>query len=136
MLIQKLNQTIAILNELIKITDEDIKNIKQAKHEEVFKNTKLKEELAKNFSVLKSEIDSILVARNRPIESIFSPEEEILFNEFKEKLNIFYKKHKLFSRLALSVANFYNTLVNKIKQEEQISYTEKANFNSNLSLRA
>jgi len=136
MLTQKLNQTILVLEELINITQEDIKNIKQAKHEEVFKNTKPKEELAQKFSILKSEIDKILVSRNRPIEEIFSKEEEILFNNFREKLNEFYDKHKHFSRLALSVANFYNALLNQIKQEEQISYTEKANFNSNLSLKA
>jgi hypothetical protein len=136
MLIQKLNQTISVLDELIKITEEDIANIKKAKHEEVFKNTLPKEELAKRFSVLKSEIDTILVSRNRPIESIFSKEEEVLFNEFRDKLNMFYDKHKHFSRLALSVANFYNALLNQIKQEEQISYTEKANFNSNLHLKA
>ena len=40
MLIKTLQETISTLDKLISITLEDIENIKQAKHEEVFKNTK------------------------------------------------------------------------------------------------
>jgi uncharacterized protein YdcH (DUF465 family) len=135
MLIQKLQEIILTLNELIEMTQEDIKNIKEANHEAVFKNTKPKEELSLKFYELKNEIDAILVARNKPIEEIFSKEEEKLFDEFRDKLNIFYEKHKHFSRLAISVANFYNSLVSQIKQNTKISYKEEINFNSNLSLK-
>jgi hypothetical protein len=136
MLIEKLNQINSVLNKLIQITEEDIKNIKLANHEEVFKNIKEKEDLSYKFYELKSQIDSILVERNKPLEEIFSKEEEIKFDEFRNNLHVFYQKHKLFSKLALSVANFYNTLVAKLKNETKISYTESANFNSNLTLKA
>ena len=136
MLIQKLNQIISVLDQLIQITKEDIQNIKVAKHEEVFKNIKPKEKLSKEFYELKNEIDSILVNRNRPIENIFSPDEERLFDAFREKLNTFYNEHKHFSRLAIAVANFYNALNSQIKEEKPISYNEKANFNSKLTLKA
>jgi hypothetical protein len=115
MLIKTLQETISTLDKLISITLEDIENIKQAKHEEVFKNTKAKENLASKFSELKSQIDNILVSRNKPLEEIFTPEEEKLFNLFREKLFEFNKEHKRFARLAFSVANFYNTLLNKIQ---------------------
>jgi len=136
MLTHKLNQIIDTLDKLIKITDEDIKNIKKANHEAVFSNTTPKEKLAGKFYELKNEIDLILVKRNKPIEEIFDSNEEKLFDEFREKLNIFHQKHRHFSRLALSVANFYNTLLLKIKQEKQISYNETATFDSKLQLKA
>jgi len=135
MLIKTLQETIFTLDKLITITLEDIENIKQAKHEEVFKNTKTKENLAYNFSELKSKIDNILVSRNKALEEIFTPEEEKLFNIFREKLLEFNKQHKRFARLAFSVANFYNTLLNKIQNNEKIDYTSTYK-NSNLKLKA
>jgi hypothetical protein len=135
MLIEKLNQINVVLDKLIDLTNEDINAIKNANHEIIFSHTKLKEELAKNFSILKSEIDSILVSRNRPIEEIFTSEEEILFDEFREKLNNFYTLHKRYSKLALSVANFYNALMNELKNEKPITYNNDNFSNSNLSLK-
>jgi len=128
----KLNE---ILDSLIKLTQEDIENIKQAKHQEVFKNTKPKEELAYEFSQLKSQLDLILANRNKPINEIFSLDEEILFNQFKEKLQTFYHLHKKFSQFALSVANFYNALHSKINPSKEVTYKEKT-FNSNLEIKA
>jgi predicted nuclease with TOPRIM domain len=135
MLIEKLHKINFVLNELITLTYEDIEAIKSANHEAVFSNTSKKEELAKTFFNLKSEIDSILVSRNKPIEEIFSTEEEILFDEFREKLNNFYTLHKRYSKLALSVANFYNTLMNELKNEKPITYKNDNFSNSNLSLK-
>jgi len=136
MLIKTLNETIITLNELISITLEDIQNIKLAEHEKVFANTEKKEKLAEKFAKLKSEIDSILVSRNKPLEEIFTAEEEKLFNEFREKLFEFNTLHKRFSKLALSVANFYNTLLKQIKNEETIGYNHDSYKNSNLQLKA
>ena len=136
MLIQILKQTINTLDELIAITLEDINNIKQAKHEEVFKNTSKKEELAYKFSTFKTKIDQILVSRNKPLEEIFSKEEEDLFNTFREKLFEFNYQHKRFSKLALTVANFYNTLMNQIKNNEPINYKNESFNNSTLHLKA
>ncbi len=136
MLVEKLNQTINVLDDLIDITQEDIKNIKEANHNLVFNNMQKKESLAKQFSLFKSEIDSILASRNRPVEEIFSKEEEILFDKFRDKLNQFYSLHKRFSKLALSVANFYNTLWKKINSNEKsINYKEETFKNSYLQLK-
>ena len=135
MLIKTLQETISTLDKLISITLEDIENIKQAKHEEVLKNTKIKENLASKFSELKSQIDNILVSRNKPLEEIFTPEEEKLFNIFREKLFEFNKEHKRFARLAFSVANFYNTLLNKILNNEKVDYSSSYK-NPNFKLKA
>ena len=135
MLINTLQNTIDTLDKLISITLEDIENIKHAEHEEVFKNIKIKENLANKFSELKSQIDNILVSRNKPLEEIFTPEEEKLFNIFREKLFEFNKQHKRFAKLAFSVANFYNTLLNKIQNNENVDYSGTYK-NSNLKLKA
>jgi len=136
MLTNKLNEIINILNSLIEITKQDIENIKKANHQRIFDNMKIKEELAKHFSNTKNDIDLILVKRNKPIEEIFSNEEEKLFDEFKQKLTEFNALHKKFSRLAISVANFYNALTQQIKEEKTISYNNNSFKNSHLYLRA
>ena len=136
MLTNKLNEIINILNSLIEITKQDIENIKKANHQRIFDNMKIKEELAKHFSNTKNDIDLILVKRNKPIEEIFSNEEEKLFDEFKQKLTEFNVLHKKFSRLAISVANFYNALTQQIKEEKTISYNNNSFKNSHLYLRA
>ena len=135
MLANILQNAIDTLDKLISITLEDIENIKQANHEEVFKNTKTKENLANKFSELKSQIDNILVSRNKSLEEIFTPEEENLFNIFREKLFEFNKEHKRFAKLAFSVANFYNTLLNKIQNNKNVDYSSTYK-NSNLKLKA
>jgi len=137
MLIEKLNETIKTLDSLIDMTKEDIENIKEAKHELVFKNTAPKEDLALKFNRLKSEIDAILVQRNKPLEEIFSKEEEKLFDEFRNKLAEFHNLHKRFAKLALSVANFYNALVKEIKNESAgIDYNNTQIPKSFLKLKA
>jgi len=133
MLIKKLNEAIDILNSLIEITKQDIENIKKANHQEVFDNIKRKEELAKYFLNIKNGIDLILARRNKPIEEIFSNEEEKLFEEFKKKLIEFNTLHKKFSKLAISVTNFYNTLVQQISKENSTNSSFK---NSNLFIKA
>ena len=136
MLTEKLNTINIVLENLINITINDTNAIKEANHEVIFENMYTKEELANKFTSLKSEIDSILVARNKPIEEIFTPEEEKLFDEFREKLNQFHTLHKKFSKLALSVANFYNVLMNEIKNEKPLTYKNENYSQSNLTLKA
>ena len=136
MLTNKLNEIINILNSLIEITKQDIENIKKANHQKIFDNIKEKEKLAKYFSNIKNEIDLILTKRNKPIEKIFSTKEEILFEEFKKKLIKFNTLHKKFSKLAIIIANFYNTLIQQIKEEKTINYNNNSFKNNNLSIKA
>jgi len=122
MLLEKLNQINEVLLNLINITEDDIKHIKQANHNGVFANISKKESLANKFQYLKSEIDSILVSRNRPVNEIFSNDEEKEFEKFKQLLNEFNTKHQLFAKLSFSVTNFYNTLYEKITNKKKITY--------------
>ena len=136
MLLNKLQTANEILNNLIDITKQDIEAIKEAKHEEIFNNISIKENLAIKFQNTKNEIDNILSNRNKPLEEIFSPEEEKEFEKFKNFLNEFNKQHKFFSKLSFSVTNFYNTLLNKIKNKKQITYEKNYISNSQLRIKA
>ena len=136
MLLTKLQQVNETLNKLIEITNQDIENIKEANHEAVFANIMLKEKLALEFQNIKSEIDYILSTRNRPIEEIFSKEEEIEFDKFRTLLNEFHNRHKFFAKLSFSVTNFYNTLLNKIKGKKQLTYEKTYVPNSYLKIKA
>jgi len=136
MLLNKLQKANKILNNLIIITQQDIESIKEAKHDTVFANIQTKESLAIEFQNTKNEIDNILSSRNEPLEEIFSPEEEKEFEEFKNLLNEFHKKHKFFSKLSFSVTNFYNTLLNKIKGKKQVTYEKDYSPNSHLKIKA
>ena len=136
MLINRLNQINNVLNELITLTKEDIFFIKEAKHNELFANIPKKEALINEFERLKSEIDNILISRNKPIEEIFSKEEEIEFEKFKTLLNEFNDLHRFFARLSITISNFYNTLLNKIKNKQQVTYDKDLSPNSKLKLKA
>ncbi len=136
MLIKKLNEINDVLSNLIKITKEDIEFIKNAKHDELFNNISKKENLSMQFSKLKTQIDEILIRRNKPLENIFSKEEEKEFEKFKTLLNEFYDKHKYFSKLSFVVANFYNVLMDKIKNKEKITYNNDSIPKSQLKLKA
>ena len=136
MLLIKLQTVNEILNKLINITDKDIESIKEAKHDEIFANIKIKETLAIKFQNTKNEIDTILANRNKPLDQIFSPEEAQEFEKFKTLLNEFHKKHKFFAKLSFSVTNFYNTLLSKIKGKKQVTYEKEYIPNSHLRIKA
>jgi len=136
MLIEKLNQINDILLNLIKITKEDIIFIKNAEHEKLFNNIPKKEKLSKEFSELKTQIDQILANRNKPLEKIFTVEEEKEFEKFKNLLDEFYNRHKYYSKLSFVVANFYNLLTDKLKNKEKITYDKESVPNSQLKLKA
>jgi len=136
MLLNQLQTANQILDKLIEITNNDIANIKEAHHKEVFDNIQIKENLAIKFQNTKNEIDNILSSRNKPLEEIFNIEEEQEFEKFKTLLNEFNKQHKLFSKLSFSVTNFYNTLLNKINNKKQITYEKEVVSNSKLRIKA
>jgi len=142
MLKQSLTSINKTLENLIEITQNDIQDIKQAKHEMLFERNIIKEELVTQFTTLKSQIDSILVQRNQSgidLNDMFNEEENILLDEFRNKLQEFYTIHKKFAKMALIVTNFYKNLVHKVNGSEvDIGYqmTNTSSAYSNFSLKA
>ena len=143
-----LKQTLISINKtldnLIEITKKDIADIKKAHHESLFERNEQKEQLVEQFTNLKSQIDSILVQRNQSgieLENMFNDEESKLLDDFRNKLQEFYTIHKKFSKMALTITNFYRNLVHKVTGSEidigyQMTNNGTSNSYSNFSLKA
>ena len=127
------------LDGLIKITTQDIEDIKQANHEQLFKRNEKKEKLLQNFITHKSSIDSILTQRsqeNENIAELLSKEEDELLGMFREKLQTFYKLHKHFASMAFGVANFYNILMDRVSNtKSDVGYEASHSSYNNISIR-
>lgn len=128
-----------ILDNLIEITKQDIEDIKEANHNSLFKRNITKEELIIQFNSLKTEIDTILSNRNQQNLELVNIEEQALLDIFKQKIEIFYKLHKKFAKMAFSVTHFYNNLMNKVTNSKpDIGYGMSSTQNgySSFSLKA
>ena len=138
MLVNMLQSTNQLLDNLIEITSKDIDDIKKANHQALFERNYQKEELVKRFVELKNGIDSTLAERNRNGMPLINPNEEPLLDEFKEKLQKFYTLHKKFAKMAFTITHFYNNLMNKLTgAKPDIGYQMKPSQNpySNFSLK-
>lgn len=92
MLKQRLDEVNAILTKLIELTQEDIENIKIAKHDTVASSVEEKTSLSLNLVLLKK-LDSALVELNNSSTKGLS---ELLDEEDKQKLDELKRTYKLF----------------------------------------
>lgn len=118
MLKQRLDEVNAILTKLIELTQEDIENIKIAKHETVASSVEEKNKLIAEFSAAKKRLDSALVELNNSSTKGLS---ELLDEEDKQKLDLLKKKlqtlhttNKEYAKFVLIVKDFLDGLVNKM----------------------
>lgn len=118
MLKQKLDEVNAILAKLITLTQEDIENIKVAKHESVAPSVEEKNKLIAEFTVAKKQLDAILVELNNSSTKGLS---ELLDDEDKQKLDLLKKNlqtlhttNKEYAKFVLIVKDFLDGLVNKM----------------------
>ncbi|HEB7534776.1 TPA: flagellar protein FlgN [Campylobacter coli] len=118
MLKQRLDEVNAILTKLIELTQEDIENIKIAKHETVASSVEEKNKLIAEFSTAKKRLDSALVELNNSSTKGLS---ELLDEEDKQKLDLLKKNlqtlhttNKEYAKFVLIVKDFLDGLVNKM----------------------
>lgn len=118
MLKQRLDEVNAILTKLIELTQEDIENIKIAKHDTVASSVEEKNKLISEFSAAKKKLDSALVELNNSSTKGLS---ELLDEEDKQKLDLLKKnlqnlhsKNKEYAKFVLIVKDFLDGLVNKM----------------------
>ena len=109
MLKEYLNQAMGVLDELIALTDEDIKNIKEAKHSTVEESVKKKNELVKKFESVKILLDKELLRASK--ESGGADLASILDDEVKSNLEKLHSKNKEYARYVLMVKEFFDGLV-------------------------
>lgn len=118
MIEQHLNESIKILDKLITLTQDDIANIKAAKHGSVEQSVLQKNELIKAFQSTKKSLDDDLVRLSdngkKNLAEILSDEDKEKLGEFKKRLKILHEKNKEYAKLVLVVKNYFDGLINTL----------------------
>lgn len=127
MLSDYLQRAIKDLDALIQLTQQDIEDIKQAKHEDVFEHTKAKNNLILSFEANKALLDNELVLRvkaneNRELAEILSDEENALLERMKNSLITLKKLNKQYAKFVVTIGEFYNSLMDNIFPIDEQGY--------------
>ena len=131
MLEHYIDKAIEEINNLIRLTEADIEDIKQAKHQSMFDRIKTKEHAIVSFENYKSLIDSsiqTLVTQNpsQNLETLLSENVHEKLELMKNQLEELHKINKRYARFVVSVGEFYNTLYEEIIPVERDGYTAKS----------
>lgn len=127
MLSHYLKSSIEDIENLIELTQKDILDIKEAKHETVFTRTKIKNDLIKSFENKKSLLDNELIklvksSENKPLEEILNDDERNMLEVMKEKLSLLKLKNKEYARFVVTVSEFYNSLLDSVFPRDMEGY--------------
>ena len=137
MLSHHLQGALIDLEDLIKITESDIADIKEAKNDPQFERLALKEEKLKSFEQKKAMIDheiSSLMTRNPELElpELINQDQHLQLDELKVKLNKLRDVNKHYARLVLIVSNLYNTFLERVVPTEMQGYKRVASKNPSI----
>jgi len=137
MLSHHLQGALSDLRDLIKITESDIADIKEAKNDPQFDRLSLKEEKLKSFESKKAMIDyeiSSLMTQNPDMDlpELISKDQHLQLGELKVELNNLRDVNKHYARLVLVVSNLYNTFLEKVDPTEMQGYDKVASKNPSI----
>jgi len=123
------------LRDLIRITELDMEDIKEAKHEPQFERLSLKEETIKSFEQKKAmidyEISSLLTAHpDKDLPELLNEEQHAALDELKIELSNLRDVNKRYAKLVLAVSNLYNTFLERIVPTEMQGYKKVASKDS------
>lgn len=131
MLSHHLKSALSDLQDLIKITESDIADIKEAKNDPQFERLSLKEDKLKSFEQKKAMIDheiSTLMTTNPDTElpKLIDEEQHTLLDELKIELSKLREVNKHYAKLVLTVSNLYNTFLERLVPTEMQGYNKVA----------
>jgi len=131
MLSHHLKSALSDLKDLIKITESDIADIKEAKNDPQFERLSLKEDKLKSFEQKKAMIDheiSTLMTTNpdKELPKLINEEQHTLLDELKIELSKLREVNKHYAKLVLTVSNLYNTFLERLIPTEMQGYTKVA----------
>ena len=131
MLSHHLKSALSDLQDLIKITESDIADIKEAKNDPQFERLSLKEDKLKSFEQKKAMIDheiSTLMTANpdKELPKLINEEQHTLLDELKVELSNLREVNKHYAKLVLTVSNLYNTFLERLIPTEMQGYTKVA----------
>ena len=135
MLSHHLQGALSDLRDLIKITESDISDIKEAKNDQQFERLALKEEKLKSFESKKSmidhEISSLMTAQpDKDLPELLDEEQHTALDELKTELSNLRDVNKKYAKFVLSVSNLYNSFLEKLVPTEMQGYNKIASSNS------
>lgn len=118
-----LKLAISDIESLIEITILDIKNIRNANHNDVVKHKQLKDKLLSSFSNKKMLLDTELkkvIGANKEV----SEEGHELIETLKHKLSELKDLNTRYGKIVLGVNEFYNSLVERVMPTEMNGYNK------------
>lgn len=127
MLSNYLKRAIKDIEALIDLTKQDIQDIQQAKHENVFEHTKLKNNLILSFEANKALLDNELVLRvdaNKESElaDILSKEESSLLEVMRDSLTTLKELNKKYAKFVVTIGEFYNSMMDTMFPIDEQGY--------------
>ena len=137
MLSHHLQSALTDLRDLIKITESDIADIKEAKNDPQFDRLSLKEEKLKSFESKKAMIDhtiSTMMSANPDVDlpDLLNEEQHQALAELKIELNNLREVNKHYAKLVLTVSNLYNTFLERLVPTEMQGYQKVASKNPSI----
>jgi len=137
MLSHHLKGALADLRDIIEITNSDIKDIKEAKHDQQFDRLPLKEEKLKSFESKKAMIDheiSSLMTISPGVElpDLLDESQHEALGELKVELSNLREVNKKYAKFVLSVSNLYNSFLERLVPTEMDGYEKRASRNPSL----
>lgn len=134
MLSHHLESALSDLRALIKITESDIADIKEAKNDPQFDRLSLKEERLKSFEAKKAMIDHeisslMTISPDSDLPDLLTKEQHSLLDDLKVELNNLRDVNKHYARLVLVVSNLYNSFLERLVPTEMQGYEKVASKN-------
>jgi len=135
MLSHHLQNALEDLRALIKITQTDIEDIKEAQHDPQFDRLSLKEEKLKSFETKKAMIDheiSSLMTSSPDVDlpDLLNAEQHQLLDDLKVELSNLRDVNKKYAKLVLVVSNLYNNFLERLVPTEMQGYNKVASKDS------
>lgn len=131
MLSYQLQSAIKDLESLISLSQEDITDIKEAKHNLQFERLAIKEEKIKSFEQKKAMIDReisklMTAAPSKPLTELLDNEQHHQLDSLKEHLSKLREINQQYAKMVLSVGAFYNSLLERVVPTQMEGYQRVA----------
>jgi len=137
MLEHYVDKAIEEINNLIKLTEADIEDIKQARHQSMFDRIKTKEHAIVSFENYKSLIDDSIravIEKNpaKQIDSVLGPVIQEKLEIMRKQLEKLHETNRYYARFVVTVGEFYNSLYEEMIPVEKDGYTGKSTKTASL----
>lgn len=142
MLSYHLESAVNDLEQLVKMSEEDIEDIKLANHENQFERRKIKEDMIHSFENKKAMIDheiSKLMTQNpnTSLDQLLDEKENSYLQKLKLSLASLRAVNTKYAKMVLSVSSFYNTLLERLVPTEMHGYQKSTSKSASfLKIRA